>query len=31
MEPRIDYAKMAPEVRAAMMGLEQDRAPDGLD
>ena len=23
MEPRIDYAKTAPEVRAAMMGLEQ--------
>ena len=31
MEPRIDYAKMAPEVRAAMMGLEQYVHQTGLD
>jgi AhpD family alkylhydroperoxidase len=31
MEPRIDYAKTAPEVRAAMMGLEQYVHQSGLD
>jgi AhpD family alkylhydroperoxidase len=31
MEPRIDYAKMAPEVVAAMMGLEQYVHQTGLD
>jgi AhpD family alkylhydroperoxidase len=31
MEPRIDYAKTAPEVRAAMMSLEQYVHQTGLD
>jgi AhpD family alkylhydroperoxidase len=31
MEPRIDYAKTAPGVRAAMMGLEQYVHQAGLD
>lgn len=31
MEPRIDYAKTAPEVRTAMMGLEQYVRQSGLD
>jgi AhpD family alkylhydroperoxidase len=31
MEPRIDYAKTAPEVREAMMGLEEYVHQTGLD
>jgi AhpD family alkylhydroperoxidase len=31
MEPRIDYAKTAPKVVAAMMGLEQYVHQTGLD
>jgi alkylhydroperoxidase family enzyme len=31
MEPRIEYAKTAPEVGAAMMGLERYVHETGLD